>query len=317
MNIKFNAPLKLFFISIIGSLFLNGCALVPKKATTLALPNNTVKKEISALPKQNVVVKKSFSPPAAAPASENNVKQLIDKIVPAIEESLNPMPVESAVITADGIINWTNYYRKKNGLPALKKNEQLTHMAEVKLLDQYNNKYIGHGAGSAALANAEGYEYILVGENIRYSMDNHNPPYTDKQSVEGWIGSHKHCLIFYGGSYTEIGVAVGPVYPEYSPGYSFTNIVQEVGLPGSFCQQLDPVLAKEMEIETKEFSSYLAYLDSLPLGEERNKLVLEYNKRVSSPDNKVNRYNAQVYARNNCLDKYEYQNSVRAKELCK
>lgn len=305
---------KLFFISIFCLVFLIGCSLVPKKESTASPQEKNNQTQQKTIPVQSQAIT-----PVSAPKSINkfDVAQLVEKIVPAIEESLNPMPVESTIITAEGIINWTNYYRKKNGLSALKKNEQLAHMAEVKLLDQYNNKYIGHGAGSGALADAEGYKYLLVGENIRYSMDNHNPPYTDKQSVEGWIGSPTHCLHLYGAAYTEIGVAVGLVYPEYRPGYDFINIVQELGLPSNFCQRPDPLLAAEVEIENKEFSSYLAYLDSLPLGEERNKLVLEYNSRVASPDNKVNRYNAQVYAFNNCLDKYEYQNSVRAKELCK
>lgn len=84
-------------------------------------------------------------------------------------------------------------------------NSKLANAAGNHSTDMANNNYFDHtglnGSTPATRANAAGYNYTYVGENIAAG-------YADFDSViNGWLGSSGHCANLMNPNYKEIGMA--------------------------------------------------------------------------------------------------------------
>jgi hypothetical protein len=112
------------------------------------------------------------------------------------------------VHTAAGIIQWTNYYRVQNGLPALATNTKLTTAAGLRVDDMFEEQYFSHvsptGKDLVYLLNQVNYKYRAAGENIF-----EDPGYlSDQALVQGWMNSPGHRANILSSTYQDIGVSV-------------------------------------------------------------------------------------------------------------
>lgn len=244
------------------------------------------------------------------------ILELSKKVVapgPLITEKQNP----EAYLTRQGIFDWTNYYRKQGGQGALSANSQLNSAAEAKLADMFAGQYFEHvspaGYGPAHWAEAAGYAYIMIGENLALG-DFQN----DKALVDGWMGSPGHRANIMNAKYTEIGIAAGRA--QYQ-GRLVWMAVQEFGTPLSACPAPDEALKEKIaqyeaqldDIETQinnlaaefkaprrkfktqeEVDAYNQKVDSY------HAMILEYQSLSGGIKDLVGRYNEQVNAFNAC-----------------
>ena len=131
--------------------------------------------------------------PVYASKAEEPAKNLAKKEVtaPPPLRAKKEAPTAEIILTADGVFSWTNKERKKTGLPDLAPNQKLTASALVKVRDMFKNQYFAHespaGKGAGDLAKTEGYEFILIGENL--ALGNFEG---DKALVDAWMGSPGH-----------------------------------------------------------------------------------------------------------------------------
>lgn len=224
----------------------------------------------------------------------------------AVEES------PEAFLTVRGTIDETNLQRKTNGLPALATNEKLAAVADRKVKDMFTQQYFAHesptGVDSGGLAEAVGYAYIVIGENL--ALGNYE---NDTALVQAWMNSPGHRANILNTKYTEIGVAIGGGTFE---GKRTLLAVQEFGFPESACPQIDKELkanidtkrsyledintqltAKKQELEAlqpKRGSEYSEKVSSY------NALIEQYNELVAEIKVLITKYNAQVEAFNAC-----------------
>ncbi|WP_158582908.1 S-layer homology domain-containing protein [Lysinibacillus yapensis] len=116
------------------------------------------------------------------------------------------------VSTINGFPKWTNKAielvnaeRKKQGLSALKTDQQLTQLAVVKASDMIEHHYFEHYSpnyGNAwDLAGVFDYSFTTIGENI---ARNYKSPET---VVEAWLKSPSHKKNIMNQNYTNIGIA--------------------------------------------------------------------------------------------------------------
>ena len=166
---------------------------------------------------------------------------------------LGPTKDITSHLTARATTQETNVQRKLHGMVALSVNEQLTKSAELKVADMFAQQYFAHesptGDGPGDLADAVGYEYIMVGENL--ALGNYED---DTALVEAWMNSPGHRENILNTRYTEIGVAVGRGTYD---GHTVWLAVQEFGRPTSLCPR--PHMALENHIN--ENQSLLADLE--------------------------------------------------------
>src|SRR3989344_2386836 len=147
-----------------------------------------------------------YAPNKIAEPAKNPVKKEI--AAPPPLKAQKEAPTAEIILTADGVLSWTNKEREKAGLPDLAPNQKLTASALAKVRDMFKNQYFAHespaGKGAGDLAEAEGYDFILIGENL--ALGNFEG---DKALVEAWIASPVHRANILGSRYKEIGIAVG------------------------------------------------------------------------------------------------------------
>ncbi len=231
----------------------------------------------------------------------------------ALRSSINET---GAYLTRAGTINFTNIERQQNNLPALKENSLLNKAAQAKVKDMFMGQYFEHispnGIGPSGLADAAGYAYIAVGENL--ALGNFK---NDQALVEAWMNSKGHRENILSGKYTEIGVAVMEGVFE---GKKIWLAVQEFGRPLSDCPSVDQNIKNQIEIIKAEAERLEAQINALksylentepktkPEVEEYNRKVDEFNNLVRAYNNKVDwlknltaEYNKQVQAYNACL----------------
>lgn len=129
-------------------------------------------------------------------------------------------------ITPDDIIAQTNDQRGKNGLNALRRNEQLTVAAQMKGQDMLAKGYWAHvspdGKEPWFFINSAGYNYTRAGENLARD-------FRDSISVvNAWMDSPGHRANLLNANYQDIGVSVvsGPFN-----GYEAVIVVQMFGQP--------------------------------------------------------------------------------------
>jgi uncharacterized protein YkwD len=223
----------------------------------------------------------------------------------------------NSYLTKEGVIDWTNKQRAKEGLASLKENFTLDVTAEKKAEDMLQNQYFAHespnGAGVSDLANNSGYEFIAIGENL--AMGNFE---NDEVLVQAWMDSPGHRANILNNRYQEIGVSVIKGTFE---GKTTWMAVQHFGLPLSACPKIDESLKTEInqaqnqikiienslnilknEIEIMKPKRGAFYMQKI---EEYNNFVSQHNIFVEDLKLLINKYNNQVKAFNNCVGSSE------------
>lgn len=225
----------------------------------------------------------------------------------------NQVPVANVVLSDTGVINWTNQARIANSLPSLKVNSKLNAGAMIKIQDMFAKQYFEHispsGVGPADIAKEDGYEYILIGENL--AMGNFK---NDQELLAAWMNSPGHRANILNPRFTEIGVAVQKGYYDSN---EIWMAVQEFGLPLSSCPNPDANLKNQIESNESYLqglqdelqrmksdiantpSDDLAYNDKVNAYNDR---VASYNKLLETTRGLIETYNGEVNAFNLCLE---------------
>ena len=219
----------------------------------------------------------------------------------------------SAGLTVSGVINYTNTARAENGgLSALVENYTLNRDAQMKVDDMFAKQYFEHvsptGVGPADLAQAVGYAYVVVGENLALGDFN-----GDAGVVTAWMNSPGHRANILKPQYKEIGVAVGKGMYE---GRMTWLAVQSFGMPLSSCPSTDQALKAQIDANSAtiaslrtELDAKKAQIDSTSQSDpnyntyvnEFNAIVPNYNNLVELNRTAVANFNAGVQAFNACI----------------
>jgi uncharacterized protein YkwD len=256
--------------------------------------------------------------PAIGIPTDNTVSPIISKTINT-PEALRAAGVflgltSSTALSAKDIITLTNGERHDNGnVAALTENPTLDATAQVKLQDMFTNQYFEHvspsGIGVQNLADQEGYQYIIIGENLALGDFK-----DDTALMAAWMASPGHRANILNPKYTDIGVAVGQGIFD---GQKTWLAVQHFGLPKSACPSIDAVLhgvidanqiqitamGADMTLRRKHIDSGAVYngMSSDEQISAYNALVETYNALVTDTKQKIGTYNADVTAFNNCI----------------
>ena len=252
----------------------------------------------------------------------SNIEQIVKNELPKIvEKQVNtppPLIIEEkeeraqSFLTQQGVINFTNIHREKEGLPALQENSLLNQSALIKAQDMFNKQYFAHdspeGIKIENLVENVGYEFITIGENL--ALGNF---LNDEVLVQGWTDSPGHRANILNNRYSQIGVAV--IKGTYQGNETWIG-VQHFGLPLSACPQVDISLNEEIEENNEELKSMEEELEERKeelkemrkerdseyneKAEEYNELIDEYNELISETKSLIEKYNSQIEAFNNC-----------------
>ncbi len=211
-------------------------------------------------------------------------------------------------------ISESNRYRAENGLAPLQENKRLNTAAEKKIDDMLAGQYFAHqspsGQGPADLAQAAGYEYVLVGENLALGNFEDDP-----DLIKAWMESPGHKANILNNKYSEIGMAVRRGTFQ---GEDVWLAVQEFGLPASTCPDADRATGILVDSNKKrlanleiDINAKKSELDKMSNDDPNynakagvyNSLVREYNELVDRTKKLTNDYNASIEKHNGCLDK--------------
>lgn len=237
---------------------------------------------------------------------------IVGKTVVEPEKLPNKNTSNEASVTVAGILAETNAQRIALGLSPFSFNAQLTVAAQAKVADMISRQYFEHespdGKGPGDLADAAGYEYLAVAENLALG-DYEN----SVEVVEGWMDSPGHRENIVSTKYSDIGVAVGQGMFE---GGLVWFAAQEFGRPASDCPLPSTILEMRIEdsrraleetqdileetireiedTEPKQGSAYNKKVDAY------NDLVKRYNELVTETEKLIKTYNDKVKAYNEC-----------------
>lgn len=244
------------------------------------------------------------------------------KNISEIEDPLTPGPLikksligdsTSTDLTIGGIISKTNAERVAIGLKPLSENRELDNSASKKVDDMFTKQYFEHispeGVGVADLAKNEGYEYILIGENLALGGFKN-----DADVVAAWMASPGHKANILNDRYTEIGVSVKKDLYE---GNEVWIAVQHFGMPMDICPSVDQKLkieidSNQLELTTMEadLATKKAQIDAVgqsnpslyqSMVQEYNLEVGEYNRIVAIVESDIKTYNAEIAVFNACV----------------
>ncbi len=328
-------------LSLIGAGAISYVYLDYVNAPQVSLPTNTVsvvttadKKEVNnTAPVVATIPKPVAKPitvetvPAVPPASTSVVSgqlsnvPLVPKATADTKVVATPGPLRattttstnSSDLTIAGVVVYTNEARAQNGaLPALKENFTLDRDAQIKLDDMFAKQYFEHvspsGVGPSDLAQAVGYAYVTVGENL--ALGNFG---SDQGVVTAWMNSPGHRANILNTHYQEIGVAVGKGMYE---GRETWLAVQAFGMPLSSCPSIDVNLKTQIDANNVTIAGLRAQLDAKKAQieatpttskqynvyvNEFNAIVPQYNTLVEVNRANVSTYNAGVQAFNACI----------------
>ncbi|OHA62956.1 MAG: hypothetical protein A2748_00565 [Candidatus Wildermuthbacteria bacterium RIFCSPHIGHO2_01_FULL_45_20] len=217
-----------------------------------------------------------------------------------------------SVLTLEGILQWTNSYRRAAGLEDFMQNDKLNEAAERKVQDMFEKQYFAHetptGKNVIWFANNAGYAYIAVGENL--ALGNYED---DKDIVRAWMDSPGHRANILHSRFTEIGIAAREGTFE---GEKTWLAVQVFGLPKSSCPRIDESLGMQIKLMDmilqerrlrleqmrQELQSYLvndAYYQELVRAYQS--LGEEYNTDAERQKSDTDQYNTQVQEFNVCV----------------
>ncbi len=212
-------------------------------------------------------------------------------------------------LTAEGIIEFTNRERVRNGKKPLTQNGFLSKSAAAKVQDMFERQYFEHispnGEGVDDVVTEAGYKYIVVGENLALGFFG-----GDSGVVSAWMESPGHRANMLDGRFTEIGVAV--VLGSYK-GKRQWIAVQHFGKPLSACvypsaeeKKSIELLRVELQAEQQAINTMGQDIERFPQNNTPEK-VTEYNTRAGVYNTKVNNlklrvdaYNAAVKGFNTC-----------------
>ena len=222
----------------------------------------------------------------------------------------------NAYLTNSGTFALTNNERAKVGLPALAPNAILTEVAKIRMNDMFAKGYFEHisptGDSAAKEANAHGYEYLSLGENIALGDFK-----DDATLMQAWMNSPGHRANILNTRYSQLGVSVGKGM--YN-GKETWIAVQVFGKPLSACPSVDTSLKDKITLEQNQINSLQAELgqkkaelDSMSSDQsvsqsvynqyvyEFNALVNQTNDLISTLKTDISNYNISVEAFNACL----------------
>lgn len=238
-----------------------------------------------------------------------------------IKKQINTAPVlqpkkesPQSYLTSRGVIEFTNLERQKNGLEPLQHNLLLDNSAQEKAEDMFDKQYFSHdspeGLNVNDLAENNGYEYIIIGENL--ALGNF---LNDKELVQGWMDSPGHRENILNRRYQEIGVTV--MKKNYQ-GKETWIAVQHFGLPLSACPQPDINLIEKIELNQtlliqleNEIKSKNSRLEEIKISDpnqynsqvnEYNQLIEKYNDLLAETKTLIEQYNNQAALFNQCLE---------------
>lgn len=276
-----------------------------------------VKKEVAKATSTQTVAKK-IVPKATTTTATNG--SLVPKTAVVEKSVVAPGPLRAITqttsatdLTVRGIIERTNIERAQNGgLPALTENAFLNRDAQMKVDDMFAKQYFDHvsptGIGPSDLAQAVGYAYVTVGENLALGDFA-----GDTGVVTAWMNSPGHRANILNTHYREIGVAVGKGMYE---GHMTWLAVQSFGLPLSACPATDQALKSQIDSSNATIANLRSQLDAKKTQldvasqydsnyntyvNEYNALVPQYNSLVEANRIAVSTYNAGVQAFNACI----------------
>src|SRR3989344_3209986 len=220
-----------------------------------------------------------YAPNKIAEPAKSPIKKEI--AAPPPLKAKKEAPTAEITLTAAGVLSWTNKERENAGLPDLAPNQKLTASALVKVRDMFKNQYFAHespaGKGAGDLAEAEGYNFVLIGENL--ALGNFEG---DKVLVEAWMASPGHRANILGSRYKEIGIAVGRGMFE---GRETWLAVQHFGFPVSACSKPD----ENLKIGIESFETRINNL-----GIQASALKTELESEKPQNRNEYEAYNAKV-----------------------
>ncbi len=233
-------------------------------------------------------------------------------VTPPPLRSEEPVSRPADILTAAGVISWTNEFRKENNLLALKENSDLVEAAANKMKDMFAKQYFEHvspsGTDLSYWVEKAGYSYIIIGENLALGIFENN-----KDLVLAWMNSPGHRANILSPKYKEIGVSVGKGIFE---GKETWLAVQEFGTPISVCPQPDENLKAKIETSQERLNQMSGQMGTLrteienfssksraeynQVVQQFNSLVADYNNSVAQIKTWVTEYNSQVRAFNVC-----------------
>jgi len=240
------------------------------------------------------------------------VRSEIAKTVPLVLKEDSPV----SNLTVAGVYRFTNIARNDNGkLPALALNTDLNSIADARLKDMFKEQYFEHfspeGIGAADIAKDQGYDYILIGENI--ALGNFE---NDQALVKAWMDSPGHRANILNKQFTEIGIAVGR---GIFKGKSTWIAVQVFAKPASLCPSIDKALKTKIDL-------YENILTNLKTDADRDAQALQTMRDDSSFNRdaynaKVNEYNSLVAQINTTITQIKddiatYNQEVQAFNAC-
>jgi len=292
---------------------------VPVSTTTNSIPS-VAKKVATTTPVKTVQKSVANTTPKATPVTSTNVvpetvavKQAVVAPGPLRAEALPVSAPASKDLSLHGVIQYTNIARAENGsLPPLVENSTLDLDAQIKLNDMFAKQYFEHvspsGIGPADLAQAVGYAYVVVGENLALGDFG-----GDQGVVTAWMNSPGHRANILNAHYQEIGVAVGKGMYE---GHNTWLAVQSFGMPLSACPAINAALKVTIDANNTTIASYKAQLEAKKAQidatstsdpsyntfvNEFNALIPEYNNLIEVNRANVASYNLGVQTFNACI----------------
>ncbi len=237
---------------------------------------------------------------------------VVEKVVTKPEKpSSKDVPTE-ALISAAGILTKTNAQRAALGLSPLSFNAQLTAAAQAKVTDMISRQYFEHespdGKGPGDLADAAGYEYLAVAENLALG-DYEN----SAEIVEGWMDSPGHRENIVSTKYSDIGVAVGQGMFE---GDVVWFAVQEFGRPASDCPLPSVALHKSIDFSQRTLEETKDLLDEAleEIENTEQKRGSAYNQKVDAYNDLVKSYNTLIAETKTLIE--TYNNEVKEYNEC-
>lgn len=217
--------------------------------------------------------------------------------------------IAEGVLSAAGIIKYTNIERTKRGLKPLTVQNKLSISANSKTDDLFDQQYFEHvspsGLSVADLAKDAGYEFEIIAENLALGNFGSN-----QKLVAAWMNSPTHRANILNPKFTEIGVAAANGIYKGDGQWIF---VQHFGKPIPKCDKADMTLKTKidtekiaLETEERELQEIAAAIESNPHREDEyldqyNTRVASYNNRLSALKELVTLYNKQVGQYNACL----------------
>jgi uncharacterized YkwD family protein len=152
--------------------------------------------------------KKPVSKPAKPQASQN--KPVVNQNKPSTSQTTKPTTStnQSAGDTLNAsekqVVELVNKERAKQGLPALKIDNELSKVARVKSNDMATNKYFDHTSPTYGspfdMMKKFGIKYSTAGENIAMGQR------TPEEVMKAWMNSDGHRANILNKNYTHIGV---------------------------------------------------------------------------------------------------------------